>query len=433
VLEILSDEETLTVVGETADLCEGEEIRALGSFVTHPSYGRQFRAESFERILPATSSAILRYLSGGAVKGVGPVLAKRLVEAFGDKTLAIMESDPSILSKIKGISPSKASSIADEYRKVLGIRSIMAFLTDHGIPPSASIAVYKRWGAMAQDVISCDPFCLCDNDIKIPFEQADQIAASLGFSYDDPCRLKGGLLYVLSHNLQNGHACLPLDKLCLAAASLLQASSEQLQDALYSLVESKAAVSENIGTVDYIYLPEMYSSEKYIADRLSLMLSLANQDRLSDTGEIADLEKIHSIRYAKQQREAIIASMQYPIMILTGGPGTGKTTTLNGIITLFERRGMKVALCAPTGRAAKRLSEVTNREASTIHRLLEVDFLHDAGEVAFKRNERNPLRFDAVVVDEMSMVDSSLFSSLLKAVKTGSRLILVGTPTSSPR
>lgn len=432
VLELEAGDELVTVVGEAIDLAVGEEIRATGSYTTHPSYGRQFRAVVFERVLPATASAILRYLAGGAVRGVGPVLAKRIVAQFGDDTLAVMENDPSALSAVRGISPGKAVELGEEYRRILGVRSVMLFLSAHGVDPSTSIAAWKKWGGLTQQMITADPYCLCGQDIGLPFEQADAIAAGLGLDTAAPCRVRGGVLYVLSYNLGNGHVCLPAAKLIETACGLLDVGRDETEEAIAQLREEGALLGETIGGSEYLYLPEQYAAEDYIAGRLQTMISFAGQDRPVDEDELSALEAELGIAYAERQKAAIRSAVDQPIFILTGGPGTGKTTTLNGIITLFERRGMEVALAAPTGRAAKRLSEVTGREARTIHRLLEVDFGSEVGDPRFKRNERNPLAVDAVVVDEMSMVDARLFQSLLKACRLNCRLVLVGDPDQLP-
>lgn len=432
VLELAVSDELVTVVGEAVGLSVGEEIRAYGAYGSHPSYGRQFRAESFERILPSGSAAILRYLSGGALKGVGPVLARRIVTRFGDRTLEIMETDPGALCEIRGISPSKASALGEEYRRIIGMRAIMLFLSRHGVEPGTAIAVWKKWGPLSQQAVTEDPFCLCGADIGLPFEKAELIAAELGIAPDAPCRVRGGALYVMNHNLRLGHTCLPADKLIPTIAERLDVGREDIETALADLCADRLAVCETVEGADYYYLPEQYEAECAITERLALMQSLCMGEEPVTPDELENLEQSLGIRYAQRQREAICLSLAQPVMILTGGPGTGKTTTLNGIITLFESRRMKVALAAPTGRAAKRLAEVTGREAKTIHRLLEVDFGSAANSYGFKRNERNPLPADAVIVDEMSMVDARLFSCLLRALRMGCRLVLVGDPDQLP-
>jgi len=433
VMELDCDGELLPMVGELPEISCGEEIIATGSFMSHSTYGRQFKAQTVEHVMPAGETAILRYLSGGAVKGIGPALAARIVKKFGDRTLEVMENDPTLLAQIKGISLSKSLEIGKAYTQILGIRAVMAFLSAYRIEPNCAIAAYKRWGAVAKEIISADPFALCDKDIGVEFDKADAIAQSLGLGENSPCRIRGGIKYVLEHNLNNGHTCLPQDKLLEAVCGFLDTGRDETIDVLDELIEDERLVSENFGGRDYIYLEEQYKAEWYCADRLGMMMRFPPQDRPVDQDELYTLERQLGITYAERQQQAICSAVSNQIMILTGGPGTGKTTTLNGIITLFERRAMKVALAAPTGRAAKRLSEVTGREAKTVHRLLEVDFgSRDAGAPKFKRNERNPIAADAIIVDEMSMVDSTLFCSLLKAVRTSARLVLVGDPDQLP-
>lgn len=432
VLEVSVKDELLTVVGAVLGLGEGEEILAKGSFLNHPTYGRQFKAEIIEHVLPATSGAILKYLSCGAIKGIGPVLAKRIVQEFGDDTLKIMDEDPDSLCRIKGITPIKAREITAEYKNILGIRACVLFLSGFSIEADKAISVFKKWGGISQSIISSDPYCLCSEDIGVPFEKADIIADRLGFENDASCRIKGGILYVLTHNLNNGHSCLPKEKLLDTASKLLVVEKEKSLNALLLLLEEGEIMDRIVLEESYIYLPQQFIAETYCGERLSMLLSFKGTDRGADDSEIDELQCELSINYAELQRKAIKASIDSPIMILTGGPGTGKTTTLNGIITLLLRRGMKVLLAAPTGRAAKRLSEVTGREAKTIHRLLEVDFGSEVTNPRFKHDERNPLNADAVVIDEMSMVDTKLFSCLLKALRMSSRLIMVGDPDQLP-
>lgn len=433
VAEMDCDGEPVTLVGTLPDISCGEEIIATGQFVAHPTYGRQFKTAAAEHIMPATESAILRYLSGGAVKGVGPALAERIVKTFKERSLEVMENEPSLLAQIKGISLPKALEIGKSYSQIIGVRAVMSFLAVYGIEPLAAIRAYKRWGGIAKNIISADPFCLCSRDIGVEFEKADEIATSLGMDAAEPCRVRGGLIYVMEHNLGNGHTCLPQDKLLEAVCGFLDIGRNETLDMLDELEKASQLIAEEIDGKRFWYLPEEYSAESYCAERLGIMIGFRQQDRAVTYDELADLQHELGMNYAERQKRAILAAVENQIMILTGGPGTGKTTTLNGIITLFERRQMKVALAAPTGRAAKRLSQVTGREAKTIHRLLEVDFgSREADTIKFKRNERNPLPADAIVVDEMSMVDCKLFCSLLKAVRSTARLVLVGDPDQLP-
>lgn len=435
VLEVDSGGDLVTVVGVLPSVGPGEELILTGKFTAHPTYGQQFKAELCERALPATASAIRKYLASGAIKGVGPKTAVRIVERFGDETLDIIEKNPMKLTEVAGISKRKAEEISEEYKHVFGIRSVMLFLSKYGIEPTASIRVWKMWGPLAVDVITNDPYRLCITGVDISFETADDIAAQMEMDLQSPQRISAGIAHVLIHNLSNGHTCLPRDKLLSAASGLLNLDSVLLEDTLESAVEEGGFISDTIDGENYIYLPDMYESETYIAGRLQMMLSVSApvQSSAERGDEITALESELGIEYAVLQRKAIEMALSNSVFILTGGPGTGKTTTLNGIITILERESVKVALAAPTGRAAKRMSELCGREAKTIHRLLEVDFRSegDTG-LKFKRNEKNPLRYDTVILDEVSMADTKLLHSLMRAMRLNCRLILVGDPDQLP-
>ena len=433
VMEVEAADGEVTVLCEALGIQPGEEVRLTGRYTTHPTYGVRFKAEVVERVIPATAGAILKYLSGGAIRGVGPALARRIVDAFGDETLTVLEKEPQRLAEVRGITPKKAQQIAEEYARIFGIRAVMLFLSRYGLDAATSIRVWKEWGAYAQSAIEKDPYLLCRREIGVEFEKADAIAAAMGFEKDSPERLAGGLLHVLRHNTGNGHCCLPYEKLTKTAARLLEVEPEQLDDALTLLAERDEVVSDTVDGQLYLYLPEMYEAETYCAGRLMTMLAAQPPvDPVDHSGAINALEEKLGIRYASLQRRAIEAALGQNVVILTGGPGTGKTTALCGMIDLLEEEGLKVGLAAPTGRAAKRMSELTGREAKTIHRLLEVDFGEENGRVKFRRNARNPLPYDAVVVDEMSMVDIEIFAALMRAVRLGSKLILVGDPDQLP-
>ena len=432
VMEISYNDDSLTVVGHVIGVAVGEEIRAEGSFINHPTYGRQFKADFIEHIMPEKEGEILRYLSSGAVHGIGPVLAKRIVKAFGDDTLRIMEEEPKRLSEIKGITEEKAEKIGDEFNNLIGIRALISFLAVYDIDTAFSVAIFKKWGQSSKEFITDDPYCICSEDIGVPFQKADMIADNLGFSSEDMCRLKGAVLFVLSHNLKNGHSCIPNDKLIPTTSALISVDEDKIEDAINVLLEEERIIAREFNGISYIYLPEQYTSEDYAAGRLSLMLSMDFENEKATDEEIEELQKKLNIEYDPIQKEAIKKACSNSIMILTGGPGTGKTTTLQGIIELFSKRKMKVLLAAPTGRAAKRLSEVTEREAKTIHRLLEVDYGSDVINPKFIHDEKNPLKADAVIIDEMSMVDIKLFASLLKSLHFSTKLILVGDPDQLP-
>ncbi len=414
----------LNVVGELGNVEEGEDLELTGSFTNHPKFGEQFKAEICIRSLPVEASAIQRYLAGGVVKGIGPVLAKKIVAKFGDKTLEIMESEPERLAEVEGITPIKAKSYAEEFEKVIGFRTLLMYFTDAKIPAVYGIRAWKKYGESALMLIDRNPYILCSYGIELPFLKAEEIARDKGIPEDSAFRLSAGVKYILEENADAGHTCLPQDKLTDLAARLLRVELSDVTSAI-----GKEAEEENL----YIYykkdrpfvmLRDYYIAEDYIARRLAMMNSLSYDTRINYDEVIDIAERENGIFYADKQREAINTALSKGFMVLTGGPGTGKTTTLNAIISLYEQQGMKPLICAPTGRAAKRASDLTGYEAKTIHRLLGVKA---GGEIAgFEHNENNLLDCDAVIVDEMSMVDSLLFEALLRAIPIDCKLIMVG-------
>jgi len=425
VLEMAAGDERVTVVGAFPFVSEGEELQVYGTWDTHPSFGEQFKATAFERARPATAAAMLKYLASGTVKGIGPATARRIVEAFGEKALEVIEQEPERLTQVKGITREKAKAIGDELQRVFGIRELMAYLGAYGVRPEEAVLVWKRFGQESVACVQEDPYRLCEEGIGISFDIADSIAESMEKPRDDMGRVQAGVLYVLRHNLDNGHTCLPWDKLCGAAAQMLGVELGTAQDAVYTLCESLQTRCENFDGKDFIFLDRQHLSEEYISARMKAMLRMPPQTLAGAGAQIAAIEQSRGIRYAGKQKEAIRAAMEKGILILTGGPGTGKTTTLNAIIHILKISGEKVLLAAPTGRAAKRMSELTGEEAKTIHRMLQVDWDEQDNPV-FTRNERNPLDCDCLVVDELSMVDAYVFESLLRALPLSCRLILVG-------
>ena len=425
VLELASADELITVVGEMPGVAEGEELVLTGNYVAHPTFGSQFRVSVYERQLPATAGAIYKYLAAGAIKGIGPALARRIVDRFGENTLDVMEKDPGQLCQVKGVSQRKAGEIAQEFKRIFGVRAVMLFLAKYQIHSSICVRVWKKWAAEAVDVIRENPYVLCRVDIGLDFGQADGIARSMDIAPDDPRRIAAGLQFVLSHNLGNGHTCLPAETLIQVAGTLLETDRAALELGLEALAKENELIVCACGGRDFVFLPELYAAETYIAGRMALILSSYPDLGQAYDRQIDALQEQLGITYESRQRRAITMALNNGVFILTGGPGTGKTTIINAIIELFEQRGDKVMLAAPTGRAAKRMSELTGRQSKTIHRLLEVDFRDGAGTV-FKRDERNTLPADVIVVDEMSMVDTLLFQSLLRAMKLGCRLVMVG-------
>ena len=425
VLELNNSEELVTVVGTLPFVSAGEELKVIGVWSNHPSFGPQFKAEVCERSRPATAAAILKYLSSGAVKGIGAATAARIVETFGENSLEVIEKEPERLAQVKGVTKSKAKRISEDFQQANGIKDVMARLGKYGITPEESVRIWKRYGAHAEECIRQDPFCLCDEELDIDFARADTIAASLEMPQDDSGRIRAGILHVLRHNADNGHTCLPRDRLAQVAARMLQVEVESVGGTLRSMEETLDVQAQAFGEREFIFLPRYYQSETYSADRLKMMLRYPPQSIVGVAGAIKEVEIRENIHYAAEQKEAIVQALEKGFLILTGGPGTGKTTTLNGIIRILKNKGETVLLAAPTGRAAKRMSELTGEEAKTVHRLLQVEW-DDQDNPVFSRNERNPLECDAVVVDELSMVDTLLFEGILRALPLGCRLILVG-------
>lgn len=425
VLDLDTGGDYVTVVGELGTIEEGEELRLTGKYVTHPKFGAQFRAEACERKLPATETAILKYLSSGVIKGIGPTLAKRMVEEFGDKTLEVIENTPEDLIKVKGMSAKKADEISQEFRRIFGIRALMIFLAGYGVSPSVAVSAWKRWGQFAVEQIKANPYILCSQGIELEFSKAEEMAAKLEIPKDSPGRIRAGICYILTHNAFNGHTCLPEDRLKETAVKLLDVGEEVFDDNLSAACDDDELCVYDKDGRSFVFLQDFFRAEQYISTRLSVM-----NDCFKDTGtdysRLIDIEeKTKIITYADKQREAISLALSKGFLILTGGPGTGKTTTLKAIISLYEQRGMKVMITAPTGRAAKRIADLTGYPAKTIHRLLEVMY-DKSGQLKFKHNEQDPVSCDVMIIDEMSMVDTLLFESLLRALKLSCRLIMVG-------
>ena len=425
VLNMLADDDFVTVVGSFPFVSAGEELQVFGKWENNPAYGEQFRAEAFQRARPATAEAMLKYLASGAIKGVGRALAARMVEAFGVNALEVIEKDPERLAQIKGVTLAKAREISAEFQRIIGIRELMAFLGAFGVAPEEAILVWKKYGEESISCVQQDPYSLCDPEIGLSFGVADAVAQSMECPQDDAGRLQAGMLYVLRHNLDNGHTCLPWDSLCQVGARMLGVAQDLAQDAVGELLDSFRVMEEEIGGRRFIFLQQQHLCEEYIAGRMKAMLRSPPNALYGAEVQTGLIEQSKGIQYAAKQRAAIKAAMEQGVLILTGGPGTGKTTTLNAIIHILKQAGERVLLAAPTGRAAKRMSELTGEEAKTIHRMLQVEW-DEQDRPVFNRNERNPLECECLVIDEMSMVDAYVFESVLRALPLGCRLILVG-------
>jgi len=425
ILELNIGDELVTVVGTIPWVSVGEELHVVGNWVNHPSFGQQFKTEAFERFKPTTTAAMLKYLASGVIKGIGAATATRIVDTFGEHTLEIIETEPERLCSIKGITKAKAQKIGEEFQKIYGIREIMLYLSKFGITPEEAVRVWKQYGQQSAERVQEDPYCLCEDNLAIDFSRADVIAESFERPQDDGRRIRAGIQYVLKHNANNGHTCLPTDKLVPTAAKLLGVDKDLIVEELENLKETFLVIAQNFNGREYIFTPKLYQSESYSASRLLMMMHYPAQSIVGIESYISSIENEFDIQYAQGQRQAITEALSKGILILTGGPGTGKTTTLNAIITILEIKGEKVLLAAPTGRAAKRMSELTGKEAKTIHRLLQVEWNQDDQPV-FSKNEKNLLECDALVIDELSMVDTSLFEGVLRALPLGCRLIMVG-------
>ncbi len=425
VLELSTDDEYVTVVGVLPEINVGEELKLRGTWNVHQTFGRQFKAELCERSLPSTAADLYRYLASGAVKGIGPKTAQKIIERFGDESFEVLEKHPKSLAMINGISLSKAEKICKEFNEQFSVRQVMIALEKLGMTASECLKVYRLFGANSVDVVRINPYVLCGEGIGIGFERAEQISEALEVTPDPQFRIQAGVMHVIRHNLRNGHTCLPREKLIAPSCGLLNAAADDIEIAIDNLLDEHKLEKFEMNGKEFIALFKIYSDEFSAAERIKVFLKFPPAGRPTLLQDIENIERDECIVYDEKQKEAIIKAVEKGILILTGGPGTGKTTTLNGILRLFESDGLDVVLTAPTGRAAKRMSEIAGREAKTIHRLLEVEWDKNDNP-HFKHNMQDPLKADAVIVDELSMVDISLFSSLLNALPLGCRLVMVG-------
>ena len=422
----------VTVVGTIPLPAAGERLMVTVKWSKHPSFGRQFEAEFLERLMPQPAMEILSYLSGRIIKGIGPKTAARIVERFGDQTLNIMEREPGRLAEVSGITAAKARAIGEEFRQRVGMRQLMEFFTQHQLPAELAVRTYKLYGESTVELLYDDPYLLMDEGLEAPFGAVDRFAIELGVASDDRRRVRAGVLFELNYNLTAGHSFLPEEKLTLATAQLLSVEPETVSGVIGQLLENDQLVRCTLAGITVIYLPLLFEAERYCTQRLLEFGSARFPEPKRLGAMLRQASRDGAISYSAHQEEAIRQAASTGLLLITGGPGTGKTTILNGILSLFDQMELKCVLAAPTGRAAKRLTEVAGREASTIHRLLEAGIDPHTGKMFFARDEENPLKADAVIVDEMSMVDIQLLHSLLQAIPTGRRLILVGDPDQLP-
>lgn len=442
VFEFETDDLLSTATGIVPSVYVGEKLKISGQWTEHPNYGNQFKIVSFEKEMPSDASTMLKYLASGSIKGIGPKTAERIIDRFGEDSFRIIENEPDRLSEIKGISRSRANDISVQFNSQFGMRNVMLFFSEH-FGPALTSKIYKRWGSAAIDMVKHNPYVLCNEISGIGFEKADNVAQSLGNPADSSERIEAGILYALKNDSAiNGNMYLPESKLVDITSNLLKVNKDRIRECLGDMFDRKLIIAYDFNTKDYvyttgnscaIYLPINHHIEKSISDKLSLLSRFNVSEFFNDIERIIDdVELSEGIKYAPSQRMAIISALKNPVYVLTGGPGTGKTTIIRAIIKIYSNLGLKYLLAAPTGRAAKRMSESTMTEAKTIHRLLEYEYTDDEDTASFTKDESNPLDCDVVIIDEASMVDAELFFSLLRAIRPATRLLLIGDANQLP-
>ena len=428
VFQLVSEEEELTCVGLFSVLAEGELVQVSGYMKEHPLYGEQLQVEQYELLAPEDETAMERYLGSGAIKGIGAAMAARIVRRFKGDTFRIIEEEPERLAEVKGISEKKAIEISAQMEEKKDLRQAMMFLTQYGISVPLAVKIYQQYGNRAYQVVEENPYRLADDISGIGFKIADEIASRIGIHTDSDYRIRSGLLYVLLQATGEGHTCLPKEDLLHRASALLGVEEEQMETQLMNLcMDRKLVMKEQNGKV-MVWYGQYYYMELNVAKMLHDLNLECEMEESQIVKKLSKVEKQASITLDEMQRKAVVEAVKNGVLVITGGPGTGKTTTINAIIRYFETEDMEILLAAPTGRAAKRMTEATGWEAVTIHRLLELSGVpsDDRSTASFERNEENPLEADVIIIDEMSMVDIFLMNALLKAVSVGTRLILVG-------
>lgn len=425
VLNLVSGEEEITCVGIFSAIAEGENIEASGDYTDHPTYGKQFKVESFEEKAPEDEEAIERYLGSGAIRGIGLALAARIVRRFKADTFRIIEEEPERLAEVKGISERKAMELADQVNEKRDLRQAMIFLQQYGITMNLAVKVYQQYGQEVYGIIRENPYRLADDIEGVGFRTADEIAVRVGIRMDSDFRIRSGILYVLLQASTEGHTYLPEEELTRRTGQLLEVGEEQIEKQYMDLAIERKIIMKQGENQTQIYAASFYYMEANTATMLKQLNVSYEVPDLEIEERVRRIEKQTGMELDEHQMTAVKEAVRNGLLIITGGPGTGKTTTINTIIKYFEMEGLDIFLAAPTGRAAKRMSETTGFEARTIHRMLELNGGVD-GAAGFERNEQNPLETDVVIIDEMSMVDISLMHALLKAVAVGTRLILVG-------
>jgi len=420
------DGEAVTVTGCLPFAAQGEQITMYGQWTRHPSHGEQFRVDYARRSMPVGAQAIYEYLSGRIIKGIGPATASVIVSKFGDAALEVIENEPEKLAGLRGIGHKRAMEISRELKRQTGLRRLMEYLGAHGLKIQYAMRLYRFYGEQARDVLSENPYVLCMPHIGGQFSEADALALDLGFEGDSAQRIAAAIVFELEHNSGNGHVFIPKEKLLLATSQLIDVELQSVEEGFEVLTDAGEIVCRSVAGCEACYLRTLYEAETFTARRITEMLSPAEEKDTDLEKLIGDVEAEQGIHYAPMQRKTLDMAAKNRIMVITGGPGTGKTTTVRAIIAMFEHMGMTVQLAAPTGRAAKRMTELTGHEAQTIHRLLEAGYAPDGFELVFRRDEDEPLKCDALILDECSMVDISLIRALLAALPLRCRLVMVG-------
>lgn len=425
VLVMICDEEEVTCVGTFSDIAEGENIEAHGNYNDHPTYGRQFAVKRFEEKAPKDEMAIERYLGSGAIKGVGIALAARIVRHFKSDTFRIIEEEPERLAEVKGISERKAMEIADQVNAKRDLRQAMIFLQQYGISTTLAVKIYNTYGQEIYGILKENPYRMADDVDGVGFRTADEIASRVGIRTDSDFRIRSGIQYALLQASNEGHTYLPMPELTQRASNLLQIEPEYIEKHYMNLAMDRKIIMRQAGNTTQIYASSFFYMEANTATMLKQLNANFKVPDIEIEERLRQIEKQTKMDLDEHQVEAVKEAVRNGLLVITGGPGTGKTTTINTIIRYFELEGMDIFLAAPTGRAAKRMSETTGFEARTIHRMLELNGGME-GNAGFEKNEQNPLETDVIIIDEMSMVDISLMYALLKAIAAGTRLILVG-------
>ena len=416
-----------TAVGVLPHVKEGQNLKITGSWVNHSQFGKQFKVEECEEILPTSKDGIEKYLSSGIIQGIGPVTAKKIVNKFGEDTLNILDNNIERLKEIEGIGKKKLETIIESYREQRELKNITIFLQTHGLSVNQCLKIYKKYGASSVDTVKNNPYILCDEISGIGFKTSDKIARSLGIEIDSPFRIQSGIRYVINEFCANGHTFMPKDELIKEASNVLTVSEDIIEENIKNAALDRKIKLERVNDKEGVFTIPNYYCELGITNRI-LTLAISNfQDISVDVDHlILQFEKKNNITFAESQKDAIISAFQNGIEIITGGPGTGKTTIIKCIIEIFETCGLKVLLGAPTGRAAKRMSESTGKEATTIHRMLDMGVFEKEESVFVTNAEEHSLEADVVIIDEASMIDITLMNALLKSINVGTRLIIVG-------